>query len=74
MHFGDACASLWVDGELVHLEDLVLHDAGADIRAPTHELTIARDVLRSRRRSPGSPPPGHYALKGSGYSAAMETI
>ncbi|MBB2821674.1 UNVERIFIED_ORG: hypothetical protein GGD59_004952 [Rhizobium esperanzae] len=50
MHFGDACASLWVDGELVHLEDLVLHDAGADIRAPTHELTIARDVLRSRRR------------------------
>lgn len=50
MHFADACASLWIDGELVHLEDLVLHDAGADTRAPTHELTIARDVLRSRRR------------------------
>lgn len=49
-HFMEACASLWVDGELVHLEDLVLHDVGADIRAPTHELTIARDVLRTRRR------------------------
>ncbi|TWF59059.1 RHE_PE00001 family protein [Neorhizobium alkalisoli] len=49
-HFGDACASLWVDGELVHLEDLVLHDAAMGIRAPSHELTIAHDVLRSRRR------------------------
>jgi len=49
-HFTDACASLWIDGELVHLEDLVLHDATRDIRTPTHELTIARDVLRTRRR------------------------
>ena len=49
-HFADACASLWIDGELVHLEDLVLHDATKDIRTPTHELTIARDVLRTRRR------------------------
>ncbi len=48
--FTDACASLWIDGELVHLEDLVLHDATRDIRTPTHELTIARDVLRTRRR------------------------
>lgn len=49
-NFADACASLWIDGELVHLEDLVLHDATRDIRTPTHELTIARDVLRARRR------------------------
>lgn len=56
MHFADACASLWIDGELVHLEDLVLHDAGADIRAPTHELTIARDVLKTRRRIAAQPP------------------
>ncbi|KAA3509192.1 RHE_PE00001 family protein [Agrobacterium rosae] len=49
-HFTDACASLWIDGELVHLEDLVLHDATKDIRTPTHELTIARDILRTRRR------------------------
>lgn len=48
--FTDACASLWIEGELVHLEDLVLHDATKDIRTPTHELTIARDVLRTRRR------------------------
>ncbi len=52
-NFADACASLWIDGELVHLEDLVLHDATRDIRPPTHELTIARDVLRTRRRIAG---------------------
>ncbi|MBD9561069.1 RHE_PE00001 family protein [Ensifer sp. ENS03] len=56
MHFADACASLWIDGELVHLEDLVLHDASHDIRTPTHELTIARDVLRTRRRIAAQPP------------------
>ncbi|NTF51007.1 RHE_PE00001 family protein [Rhizobium rhizogenes] len=55
-HFADACASLWIDGELVHLEDLVLHDATKDIRTPTHELTIARDVLRTRRRIAGQSP------------------
>jgi hypothetical protein len=49
-HFADACASLWIDGELVHLEDLVLHDATRDSRTPTHELTITRDVLHTRRR------------------------
>jgi uncharacterized protein DUF1612/DNA binding protein with HTH domain len=49
-HFADACASLWLDGELVHLDDLVLHDAGMDVRAPTHELTRAHAVLRARRR------------------------
>ncbi|NKL87358.1 RHE_PE00001 family protein, partial [Rhizobium leguminosarum] len=69
-HFADACASLWIDGELVHLEDLVLHDAGADIRAPTHELTIARDVLRTRRRIASQPagwalsPDGLRSLRG----------
>lgn len=55
-HFADACASLWIDGELVHLEDLVLHDASHDIRTPTHELSIARDVLRTRRRIAAQPP------------------
>lgn len=56
MHFADACASLWIDGELVHLEGLVLHDAFRDTRTPTHELTIARDVLRTRRRIADHPP------------------
>jgi hypothetical protein len=63
-HFADACASLWIDGELVHLEDLVLHDATRDIRTPTHELTIARDVLRTRRRITAQPP--GWALSADG--------
>ncbi|MGK6315631.1 RHE_PE00001 family protein [Neorhizobium sp. DT-125] len=50
VHFADAAASLWIDGELVHIEDLVLYEAGMSIRAPSHELTIAHDVLRTRRR------------------------
>jgi len=49
-HFIDACASVWLDGELVHIEDLVLHDASMDIRSPTRELTRAHAVLRARRR------------------------
>jgi hypothetical protein len=63
-HFTDACASLWIDGELVHLEDLVLHDATRDIRTPTHELTIARNVLRTRRRI--SSQPADWALSEEG--------
>jgi Protein of unknown function (DUF1612)/HTH DNA binding domain len=49
-HFADAAAALWLEGELVHLEDLVLHDAHMDIRLPTHELTRAHAVLRARRQ------------------------
>lgn len=63
-HFADACASLWIDGELVHLEDLVLHDATRDIRTPTHELTIARDVLRTRRRIADQPPGWAFSSDG----------
>lgn len=71
MHFADACASLWIDGELVHLEDLVLHDAGHDIRTPTHELTIARDVLRTRRRIGGQSP--DWALSADGVRTLRQT-
>ncbi len=63
-HFADACASLWIDGELVHLEDLVLHDATRDIRTPTHELTIARDVLRTRRRIAAQSPDWALSTEG----------
>jgi hypothetical protein len=49
-HFFDAIGAMWVAGELVHLEDLVLHDAHMDARAPSHELTIAHAILRARRR------------------------
>lgn len=49
-NFADAAAALWLEGELVHMEDLVLHDAHMDVRAPTHELTRAHAVLRARRQ------------------------
>ncbi|APO77307.1 HTH DNA-binding domain-containing protein (plasmid) [Rhizobium etli 8C-3] len=70
-NFADACASLWIDGELVHLEDLVLHDATRDIRTPTHELTIARDVLRTRRRICGQAP--DWALSAEGLRTLRQT-
>lgn len=63
-HFADACASLWIDGELVHLDDLVLHDAGQDTRAPSHELTIAADVLRQRRRIASNRPDWAFTPEG----------
>ncbi|NLH82938.1 MAG: DUF1612 and helix-turn-helix domain-containing protein [Phyllobacteriaceae bacterium] len=65
-HFGDAAAALWLDGELVALEDLVLHDARLDVRAPTHELTRAHAVLRERRRIAGAEP--GWALSGAGLA------
>jgi hypothetical protein len=71
-NFSDAISSLWIDGELVHMEDLVLHDAHMDIRAPTHELTQAHRVLRTRRRILGNAPawalsnPGITQLRGRG--------
>jgi len=66
-HYTDACASLWLEGELVHLDDLVLHDAGMDIRAPTHELTRARAVLRTRRHIAEAKP--DWALSASGLAS-----
>lgn len=70
-NFADACASLWIDGELVHLEDLVLHDALRDTRTPTHELTIARDVLRTRRRISGQSP--DWSLSPDGLRTLRQT-
>jgi hypothetical protein len=65
-HFADAAAALWLEGELVHVEDLVLHDAHMDIRTPTHELTRAHAVLRTRRRIFGHKP--DWALSRVGVS------
>lgn len=70
-NFADACASLWIDGELVHLEDLVLHDAFRNTRTPTHELTIARDVLRTRRRIAAQLP--GWALTADGIRTLRKT-
>jgi hypothetical protein len=61
-HFAEACATLWLEGELVHLEDLVLHDVGMDIRAPTHALVRAHALLRARRRIAAEAP--GWALSG----------
>jgi Protein of unknown function (DUF1612)/HTH DNA binding domain len=77
-HFLDAAAALWLEGELVHLEDLVLHDSGMDIRTPTNELTRAHAILRTRRRIASAEPnwplssPGLDALRGRGGEAAPD--
>ncbi|RWI33319.1 MAG: DUF1612 domain-containing protein [Mesorhizobium sp.] len=65
-HFFESAASMWVAGELVHVEDLVLHDAHMDIRTPTHELTIAHSILRARRRIATSEP--DWALSDRGLA------
>ncbi|MBN7806886.1 RHE_PE00001 family protein [Agrobacterium rosae] len=64
--FLDAASSLWIDGELVHIEDLVLHDAHMDIRAPTHEMAIASRILRARRQIFSNEP--KWALSPAGLS------
>ncbi|TYC61915.1 DUF1612 domain-containing protein [Rhodobacterales bacterium] len=56
--FFDTCAAVALGGDLVHLEDLVLHDAGMDRRPPTHELTRAARLLHVRRRLAKKPPAG----------------
>ncbi len=66
-HFQDACASLWLAGELVNLENLVLHDARMDVHAPTHALTRAQAVLRARRRIANAAP--EWALSPDGLKA-----
>ena len=65
-HFTDSASSLWLDGELVHIEDLVLHDAHMDLRAPTHELTRAHEILRLRRQIFGNRP--GWALSREGFA------
>lgn len=70
-HFFDSAASMWVVGELVHVEDLVLHDAHMDIRTPTHELTIAHSILRARRRIATALP--DWALSEQGVVALTGT-
>ncbi len=69
-HYADACASLWLEGELVPVEDLVLHDASADIRAPTPQLARALIVLQTRRAIAARPSeralPGDAGVAGIG--------
>ncbi len=69
-HYADACAALWLAGELVHLEDLVLREAAMDIRVATHALTCAAGVLHAchlaARRDPA------WALSGEGINALRD--
>ncbi|WP_157020025.1 RHE_PE00001 family protein [Mesorhizobium xinjiangense] len=65
--FFDSVSCMWVAGELVHLEDLVLHDAQMDIRAPSHELVIAHRIVRARRRVSRNDP--GWAVARSGIMA-----
>ncbi len=48
-HFEEACATIWVEGGLVPLEDLVLMDANTPVKIPTQDLFRARAALLSRR-------------------------
>jgi hypothetical protein len=49
-HLMEAQALAHLAGELVGLEDLVLHDAGMDVRAPSTGVARAARVLAERRR------------------------
>lgn len=49
-HYLDALASLALEGELIHMEDLVLADADMAVRTPTHELVRAQTYLTARRQ------------------------
>jgi hypothetical protein len=63
-HFHEACATAWLHGSLVHLEDLVLHDAVMDLRAPSSGLLLASVVLRARREICLRPPEWNMAKAG----------
>ncbi len=71
----EAVRALILDGHLVDMGDLVLHDAGMDVRHPTHELTRAAAALRARRTALARKAPwplsidGLTALRGVGSPA-----
>ena len=49
-HGFEAQALIGLSGGLCPLEDLVLHDAGMDVRSPTREIARAAAMLDERRR------------------------
>lgn len=61
----DAIASLALEGELVHLEDLVLADVDMAVRAPSHELVRAREYLSTRRQIADTD--AHWTLSASAH-------
>jgi len=51
--FAEAHAWGWVSGEIVDLEDLVLHDAQMDARLPDQALRATHGLVRARRKARG---------------------
>jgi hypothetical protein len=76
----EAVRALLLDGHLVEVGDLVLHDAGMDVRHPTHELTRAAAALRARRTALVCKAPwpvsinGLAALRGIGSVAEEASV
>ncbi|MET7245477.1 RHE_PE00001 family protein [Methylobacterium sp. EM32] len=68
-HLFDAQAALHLDGELVALEDLVLHEAAMDVRRPTLALSRAVAVLTERRRLAAAAPGWAFSDAGWGLLA-----
>jgi hypothetical protein len=60
----EAVRALILDGHLVDVGDLVLHDAGMDVRHPTHELTRAAAALKSRRTAIARKTPWPLSIDG----------
>jgi hypothetical protein len=46
----------WVSGEIVDMEDLVLHDAQMDVRLPDQALRATHGLVRARRKARGIGP------------------
>ena len=60
----EAVRALLLDGHLVDVGDLVLHDASMDVRHPTHELTRAAAALRARRTAMARKAPWPLSIDG----------
>jgi hypothetical protein len=73
----EAVRALILDGHLVDVGDLVLHDAGMEVRHPTHELTRAAAALRARRTALARKAPWPLSIDGlaalRGIGAVAET-
>ncbi len=63
-HLFDAQAALHLEGELVALEDLVLHEAAMDVRRPDLALGRAVAVLAERRRLAAAAPGWAFSVEG----------
>jgi Protein of unknown function (DUF1612)/HTH DNA binding domain len=70
----EAVRALLLDGHLVDVGDLVLHDAGMDVRHPTHELTRAAAALRARRTAMARKAPWPLSIDGLGALRGLSSM